>query len=500
MQLAEACLRQATAESSLRELRKEVNVERAAAALKKKIQKDESSENERKLATEVGKLRMELQHLHQDTDASAQQTKQLQSEVRDARFKISSLTRQVEEHQEGEREAARQAVDAMRAGAAIQASLKATSEALERLKTGLYAAKHGEQQALDKLRAAEKRFALAGAEAEARLALVEKAEAGAASLRSKLASAERALHTVEEQAEAAEEHAAEAAEAAAQRIATQDTEIYLLKKKIDLADAGKEQTVASMSALKQAIETERAEKVAAQGALQTAQREAEAQINSLSQELQELRDVLALQEGAAGGAGEAAALAEAEAAQLRATNGSLQRELRESKQALSDQQSRLAIVERLRDTEQASRVQAETTGAELAARLSEVEVRAHRRQKEHQDATSAWTVERSRLEALAASEARQKESVERELAELQERLTKMEKAHLQERHERRAAARAVESGAENARREHVSEQASLRLKAEEAALEQQMTQLTVKRLQELEHELRYELEVRMHLQ
>ena len=51
MELAQVSLQQATAEAALRELRKEVSVERAAAALKRKVQKEEASENERKLAT-----------------------------------------------------------------------------------------------------------------------------------------------------------------------------------------------------------------------------------------------------------------------------------------------------------------------------------------------------------------------------------------------------------------------------------------------------------------
>ena len=63
------------------------------------------------------------------------------------------------------------------------------------------------------------------------------------------------------------------------------------------------------------------------------------------------RDLLALQESATGGAGEAAASAEAEAARLREANGSLQREIKESKQALSNLQSQMITTERSRDDE-----------------------------------------------------------------------------------------------------------------------------------------------------
>lgn len=51
----------------------------------------------------------------------------------------------------------------------------------------------------------------------------------------------------------------------------------------------------------------------------------------LDQELKELRDVLSLQEGAAGGAGVVAANAEAEAADLREKVGGLQREVAQAK-------------------------------------------------------------------------------------------------------------------------------------------------------------------------
>ena len=139
MQLAQVSLQQATAEAALRELRKEVSVERAAAALKRKVQKEEASENERKLATEVGSLRMQLEDSQQDYDASVQQRNQLQTELRDAHVNITSLTQQVQEHQAREREGARQAASAMRADAVIHASLKATSEALQRLHPYQYA-------------------------------------------------------------------------------------------------------------------------------------------------------------------------------------------------------------------------------------------------------------------------------------------------------------------------------------------------------------------------
>lgn len=496
MQLAEASQRQAAAEAALKELRKQISVERAAEALKRKVRHEESTESERKLATEVGKLRIELQQLQQDTAGTAQQKHQLQIDLHDARVKISSLAEQVEGQQARDRDEARQATTAMRTDAAIGASLKATAKALERLKIGLCTAKDGEQQALAQLREAEKRYALAGAEAEARLALVENAEAGAASLRAKLASAQRALRTAEERAEAAELLATKTADEAAANTASKDEEIYLLQKRAELSDGAKEQASASMAALKQALEAERMEKVAAQGALQAAKEAADNQTEALRQELKELRDVLALQEGAATGAGEAAALAEAEAAQLRESNASLQRELKESKEVLSDLRSRFTLAERSWDAEKSRRVEAETEEAELTARVSEAKLNAQRQQEEYQDQVRAWGVERRKLEAMVASEIRQKESAHTEVSNLQERLTNLEKAHIQERLERRAAARAVENGAEDARREHMTELATLRLKAEENALELQSANLSVKRLQELEQELRYKIEVK----
>lgn len=135
--------------------------------------------------------------------------------------------------------------------------------------------------------------------------------------------------------------------------------------------------------------------------------------------------MLALQEGAAGGAGQAAALAEAEAAALREGNGALQRELKETHATLAGLRTRLDTAERARDDAQAARADDEKDNAALAAKLREARADAERAQESSASASREWAIERSRLEGAVASEARERESAEAELRALRERLTKV---------------------------------------------------------------------------
>ena len=170
-----------------------------------------------------------------------------------------------------------------------------------------------------------------GAEAAARLGMIEKIEAGASSLRSQLIRVESALESADERAGGLEDELSEMGARTGEEKAQLEQELFLLKRRLDGASGAKEAAAESLAALKQSAATARAGKIAAEASLQAAEAAGKGRVALLEQELKELRDVLSLQEGAAGGAGAAAANAEAEAADLRETVGGLQREVAQAK-------------------------------------------------------------------------------------------------------------------------------------------------------------------------